>query len=193
MSYNNPTILAGGATGFDAAIESIRAALAAITWLDKSFGRAWEFKETLPTDGKNITVPKVFIGQTNGKEGEYHNVLPNDFLKSQSFIRARGSEEWTEFNRNGGSMKSRPVSVILWVNLKEIDVSKNYIFTEELKSDVEEILRSNPYTLSMDNYFDERVQDIFDGYDIVDETTQYLMYPYAGMRFDLTLTFPEPC
>lgn len=192
MSYNNPSIPTAGVTGFDAAVESVRSGLSALTWLEKSFGRAFEFKEKRLED-KIVTVPKVFMGQTDLKDGEYLTVLPNDFLKAQSFIKALGPEEWTSFNRSDGSMKTRKVSVIFWVNLKQIDVSKNYIFTDELKDQVEDILKRNPFTLSMDAYYDERYEDIFQGYTIEEVNTQYLMYPYSGMRFDLTLSYPEVC
>lgn len=192
MSYNNPTIPTAGVTGFDAAIGSIQTGLSALSWLTKSFGRAWVFKEK-DLEGRVKKVPKVFEGQTDGKQGEYMNVLPNDFLQAYSFIKADGPEEWSEFNRFEGSMKSRKVSVIFWVNLKSINVAKNYIFIDELKDAVEDILKINPNVLSMDAYFDERAEDVFDGYTIDDVESQYLMYPFSGMRFQLTLSYPEVC
>jgi hypothetical protein len=192
MSYNNPSTGVTGATGLNAAIESIRSSLAALTWLEKSFGRAWEFKEK-NTEDRTISIPKVFMGQTDNKEGEYLNVLPNDFLKAQSFIKMAGPEEWTQFNRYDGSMKSRKISIIFWCNLKEIDVSKNYIFTDELKDQVEDILRKHPSISSLDAYYDERAEDIFNGYSLEEVETQYLMYPYAGFRVDCTISYGEVC
>jgi hypothetical protein len=188
MSYNNPTILNIQApVGIDTVIESIKDALGDnLLWLDKSFGRAWEFKETLP-DGRVIKVPKVYIG-----EKEYINVLPNDFLVAQSFITVDGPESWNEFNRYEGSLKQRKLSIIFWVNLKEINPSKDYIFTEELKAEIESILKLHPSILSLDEYYDERTEDIFQGFSIGEET-QYLMYPYSGMRFNLTVSYTEDC
>jgi hypothetical protein len=201
MSYNNPTIPTISApTGLDSVIESIRVALSAMTWLDKSFGRAWEFKEK-NADGKTLKLPKVFIG-SNGTEGEYLNVLPNDFLKSQSFIAVRGPEKWEQFNKNNGSMKIRKLSVIFWVNLKDIDPSKNFIFIDQLKDQVEAIIAAHPDVKSIDEYYDERAEDVFDGYDvglnsgdysIDDVKSQYLMYPYSGFRFDFTVMYPQVC
>ena len=191
MSYPNPTINTGGSTGLNAAIESIRSSLAGLSWMEKSFGRAWTFTE-MNAEQKSVKIPKVFVGKTDSGDGEYHNVLPNDFLKGQSFIRMDGPEEWKQFNRFEGSMKSRKISVIIWVNLKEIDSSKNYIFTDELKDQVEDLLKGNAFTASMDGYYDEKPEEIFEGYTI-DEKSQYLMYPYAGMRFVLTINYPEVC
>lgn len=188
MSYNNPTIPTISApTGLDAVTERIRIAIAAISWMAKSWGRAWEFKEKNAND-KTIRVPKVYTG-----EGEYLNVLPNDFLKSQSFIACKGPEEWEQFNRHDGSMKSRKLSLIIWVNLKEINPSKDYIFIDELKKDVENVLKVHPDILKITGYYDEKAEDVFDGYTIEDVDTQYLMYPYSGMRFNFTVNYPEAC
>lgn len=188
MSYNNPTISTiPAASGFDAVTESIRTALSALTWLDKSFGRAWEHSE-IDTEGKVKKVPKVYTAA-----GEYLNVLPNDFLQAQSFIRADGPEEWEQFNRFEGSTKGRKISIVFWVNLKEINQAKDYIFIDELKTDVEGILSIHPSVKSMNAYYDEKVESIFEGYNIEDVATQYLMYPYAGMRFSLTVIYPEVC
>ncbi|MBL7738716.1 MAG: hypothetical protein JNK14_05815 [Chitinophagaceae bacterium] len=192
MSYNNPSILSISApTGLDNAIESIRASLATISWLTKSFGRAWEFKEM--RDDKTLTIPKVFQGTNTFKTGEYLNVLPNDYLQAQSFICCTGPEKWDTFNRFDGSMKSREIAIIFWVNLKLIDDTKNYIFTEELKADVETILSQHSSVMSIDEYYDEIAEDIFKGWSVDDVKNQYLMYPYAGMRFNLIISYPEVC
>lgn len=189
MSYNNPTIPTISApTGIDTVIESIRTVLGDnLLWLDKSFGRAWPMK-TKDVDGKVLRVPKTYLG-----EKEYHNVLPNDFLVAQSFIAVDGPEEWEQFNRFEGSIKQRKLAIIFWVNLKEINPSKDYIFTEELKAEIESILKVHPAVLSLDSYTDEKAADIFEGYDISDDTSEYLMYPYAGMRFGLTVSYNEEC
>jgi hypothetical protein len=93
MSYSNPEILTiDNATGLDAVIKSIQTDLATIPWLQKSFGRAWEFTEK--QESRVVRVPKVYQG-----ESEYLNVLPNDHLSAQSFIMADGPEEWTEYDR----------------------------------------------------------------------------------------------
>lgn len=189
MSYNNPSILSIPAPrGLDLVIESIRTVLDTyLLWLDKSYGRAWEFKEKGVED-KVSKIPKAYMG-----EGEYLPVLPNDFLVAQSFIAAKGPEQWEQFNRIEGSIKKRDLAIIFWVNLKQIDPTKDYIFTEELKAEIEDLLKRHPSVLSLNNYYDEIAEDVFQGYDIDDVDTQYLMYPYAGMRFDLTIIYDEAC
>jgi hypothetical protein len=199
MSYQNPDIpLITSPIGLDKVIQNIQQALTAgLPWLEKSFGRAWEFKEVDPATEKIVRVPKCYSGS-----GEYINVLPNDFLKSQSFITVRNEETWPAYTRATGNSKLRALSTIFWFNLKEIDSSKDYIFTEVLKKDVEKVLKANAYVASIDKYFDERVEDVFDGYisqaesgrySVDDTKTQYLMYPYSGFRFDVTVAYDEEC
>lgn len=187
MSYANPSILfIDTPSGLDHAIESLREDLSTIIWMEKSFGRAWEFTE-YPEDQKSRRIPKIYL-----EEGEYHNVLPNDFLKSQSFIAARGEERWTEYTNASRNPKERDLSVIIWVNLNEIDPNEDHVFTDKLKKDVEKILKRNQYVKSINGYWDERASDVFAGYDLP-EKSEYLMHPYAGMRFNITVGYWEEC
>lgn len=196
MSYPNPSILAITAPqGIDKVIESIRVDLSALAWLAKSFGRAWEFKEP---DAENPTIihkiPKVWQGKdVTTTTGEYLPVLPNDHLQSQSFIACKNAEVWTEYTRATGNPKERPLSIIFWFNLKLIDPTKDYIFTDVLKKDVEKILKANEHIKSINSFFDEKVEEVFEGYTINDALTQYLMYPYSGFRFDVTAAYWEEC
>lgn len=189
MKYKVPDIpLIDAPVGLDVVIQSIQEDLATIPWLEQSFGRAWEHFE----GGKRI--PKVYVGN-----GEYFNVVPNDTLRSYSFIAVRGEEStpyYTGFQRND---KTRELSVIFWGNLRQIDPSRDYIYTERLKADFEAVLMKSEWVKSINRYFDERVEDIFDGYvknnmsDVysVDQPDTILMHPYTGFRIDFTVGYPQ--
>jgi ferredoxin-fold anticodon binding domain-containing protein len=75
-------------------------------------------------------------------------------------------------------------------NLKRIDPNKDYVFTEQLKHEVEVILKANKWIKTIDSYVDEKVDDVFEGYTI-DPDSKYLMYPYSGFRFNCTVAYPE--
>lgn len=192
MTYANPTILAiTNPIGLDRVIEDLRNDLSTIPWLEKCFGRAWTFSEKDETDETRkakLKVPKCYTS-----EGEYLNVLPNDNLIAQSFIACESEERWMAYVNTGpDNPKERNLNIIFWVNLKQIDPNKEYIFTEELKKDVEKVIRPNPYVKSINSFFDEKPEDVFAGYDI-NKDSQYLMYPYAGMRFNITVGYFEEC
>lgn len=205
MSYQNPEILPiDSPKGLDKVIQSLQDDLGPLPWLAKAFGRAWEFTEK--QGDRVIRVPKAWQGtdQSTGK-GEYISMLPNDNITSQSFIMAAGPEELAEdflYTRYALNSKTRKLKIIFWFNLNDIDPNKDYIFTEELKADVEKVFKANPNVKSIDTYTDEKAEDVFEGYinsgsntlsSADDDLNQYLMHPYSGFRFNITIAFWEEC
>jgi hypothetical protein len=184
MSYNNPNIpIIENLTGLDKVIQDIQIDLSArLPWLAKSFGRAWTFQES-DAAGKVLKVPKCYSGS-----GEYINVLPNDNLTAQSFIAATQPEKWEKFNSMSmGNSKIRSLAIYFWGNLKKIDKDKDYIFTEELKNQIEKVLIGHVDTIV--SYYDEKAEQVFSDYSINDVDTQYLMYPFFACRFDVTVKY----
>lgn len=189
MSYVNPGTLPTPPIplGLERAIEDMRGMLEVnLPWLSFAFGRAFTFNET------SAKIPKCYVGN-----GEYINVLPNDTLfrpitAASLFFQLRSTETYSIFNYQHGSTKQATVGIIFWGNLKLIDSAKNYIFTEELKNDVEQVIKTNPYVQQIDEWIDERVEDVFDKYTI-DPAAQYLMYPYTGFRVNVIINYPESC
>jgi hypothetical protein len=208
MNYSKPIIpVITNPVGLDAAIQSLQLELSTLEWLSHCFGRAWEHKEQDDL-GQLVRVPKCFMGiDAETKKAEYINVLPNDSLENftaMSFFAVRDREFWVEesFNPVGQNAKERLIAVIFWGDLIKIDDTKNYIYTEELKNDVERILKGNQYVKNIIQYYDERVENVFDGlineakyarYTVNDIKNPYLMHPFFGFRFDLTLGYYEQC
>lgn len=197
MSYTSPVINSGAAVkqGIDVPIEAIRVAISELTWMSKSFGRAMTFREINNATGKLARTPKVYE-----QSGEYINVLPNDSIFSSgvaasSFIRVVGPERYESYEPNSGSLKTARLSVIIWGDLKKIDPSKDYIFTEYLKSQIEAKIKDVHFVSEIIEWYDENVEDVFNGYDFDEEITrtEFLMYPYAGIRVDVNVTYPEAC
>lgn len=199
MAYDKPQILEiPSPVGIDKVIASLQASLSGITWLTKVFGRAFELKETDP-QGAVLRIPKVYDGS-----GEYYNVLPNDALEdiaSQVFFAVRGPEESREWSPGAmAGSKERTISLIFWANLQQIDPSKDYIFTEELHAEIEAAIKLNPYVMEFLSYYDERVEDVFDGYisnagfgryNVDDVNNKYLMHPWGGFRMDFRVGYPD--
>lgn len=196
MSYTSPSINSGALVkkGLDLPIAAIRSAMSEISWISKSFGRAMTFREP-DQSGRTNRIPKVYEDS-----GEYINVLPNDSLftsgvAASSFIRLVGAETYELYSENTGSIKSARLSIIVWANLKMIDSAKDYIFTEDLKAEIESKIKGVLYVNEIIEWVDERAEEVFQGYDLetTDFKTEYLMYPYAGIRVDVTVNYPESC
>lgn len=201
MSYINPNIpQIASAINLDAVIQSIQNDLAAISWHEKSFGRAWVQYETI--GNKRLRVPKCY----NTKK-EYYNALPNDTFNSISFIATNGDEKPISQNGvNSATMKERELKVIFWLHMTKIsdfsgldfsgiDFSTygDYVFTEVLKTQVEKVLRNNSYVKSIDRYIDDSIERVYDGYDIEAFDTHYGMFPYSAFRFDITVGYELDC
>ncbi len=193
MSYEYPNLpVIANPVGIDTVIQQIQTDLKVeLSWIDFSFGRAYALGHEI--DGQTYTTPKCYDGQ-----GEYVNVLPNDSMKENnrfnSFIRVAGREKVTDYYpHNNGANYERDLDVIFWGNLSNTDPSKDYIFTEELKNQVLKVFQENSAIRSVNEYFDEDPQEIFKGYDLLGTSQRYLMHPYAGFRFNLTVNYSYPC
>lgn len=187
MSYRNPQILPiDSPAGFDEVVESYRTAFSALSWLDRSFGRAFE----QPENSNTRRTPKVYVGK-----GEYYNVLPNDSLKSQSFLMSRSAERYTPGQEQG---RERDMSAVFWFNLKTIFPDRDEYSVEELLRSVVDIIEAAPWTApaGIARVYDERVEDIFFGYldnDFLEKNYQFLQWPFAGFRIDFVAGWPVPC
>lgn len=182
--YSNPNVpLIENPINLDREIQSIQLTLALLPWLDKSFGRARTGKDD------NKSFPEVYKGG-----GEYHNCLPNDHLKSQSFIRVRNDSgrplnyEATEGYTN---KYTYPLDIIFWFNLQRIDPGKRYRFDEELKKEVTDVLKELTQ-LKLTRIY-EAPEDVFQGYSFDFVNPNIFRYPYGGFRFECDLFFTEDC
>lgn len=166
---------------FDEVIASYQHDFAAIAWNQKSFGRAYE----QPDAEGDLRTPKIYQGN-----GEYYDVLPNDMLNAFSFLMARSEERRTD--EDG---LERDVSAVFWLNLQEARPGIDEVTVEPLRLNVLKVIKDNPYTMSIERYFDERHEDVFMGYISGDRlrSNKYLMYPFSGFRIDFIVGYPFPC
>lgn len=176
--------------GVDAAIQRLQVSLQnGLPWLEKSFGRAWTLPRTVLKEKR--LEPMVY---QEGKE--YYPVLPNDALKSYSFFRVTGAREAVDYAANmntGGTYLFRdPVDLIVWFDMKKIDPAKDYIFKEELIQDTLKILNRDPNP-EVQRVYDDKVNDIFEGYTLYPEHRDLLMYPYGAFRIEMFLAYQFQC
>ena len=196
MSYRNPNIKAvQNPLGVDMVIEKIREQLSVLPWLEKSFGRAYDFPDVIGE--RTVKMPKCYSGK-----GEYLPVLPNDNLNSQSFIQAINSERIVDFVRHGSVRRERDLAIIFWYNTKKVAPGRDEVLNEELRHQVEEILLQVPEVQSINNYTDEKPEEVFRGYYDSgagtlsledDNTARPLMWPFSGFRYEVTVNYRFPC
>jgi hypothetical protein len=193
-SFKNPlTPAIGSPTGIDKPIQELAANLASLSWLGKSFARAWTAQRKDAT-GKVILYPEVW----QGLDQDLLNVMPNDNLRSQSFFKVDDPVDVLEYRQNLFFIRSAPVSIIFWGNLKEIHSTLDYRFIEILKAQM--MSRVRAFTFSQESGASieivrtwEEPVNVFRGYTIVNPDAQELVHPYAGFRLECRLVYRENC
>lgn len=188
-TLKNPSVvLTPNAVGIDAAIQKIQIKLGQLTWLEKSFARAWTMPRNVAE--KDRVEPVVYQGGS-----EYYPVLPNDALKSYSFFTAPGPRAMENYQRNvsfGTYFFKDPVSIIFWLNLQQIDATKDYIFKEELIKEVLNVLNRHA-SVEVQRVWDDKVDDIYRGFTLFQTHRDLLMYPFSAFKIDLLLSYQFDC
>jgi hypothetical protein len=167
--------------GIDKVIANINLQLSGISWLTKTYQRAWVLKDS--------TEAQKFVAKIYLQNGEYIEPIPQDNEMGISMIMVTSPETHLIDEPNTNTFeaeKNRDIAIIFGINLKEIDPSKDYVFTEELKEEVELQLEKVD-RLQVNSYVDEDYRQVFAGLNITE--FNILQYPYAAFRFNCTVFY----
>ena len=191
-SYANPSVpIPPNAVFVDALIGKLQTLFGSLSWLTHSFGRSYIKKTN--RDGQEFSEPWVY--QSNG---EYYSVEFNDNLQAMSFFEVGTQTLNGDFERNVTNYYDVELGAIFWVNLSKINSTKgaNYYFTEELKKDIRNKLTNSipkGVVLQIDS-IQEDIDDIFSNYSFNQlDQKDFFSYPFAGFKFNLTVTIAEDC
>lgn len=175
-----------------------------LKWLNCAFGRAYKLVEHRP-DGNKFIYPAMYNGN-----GEYVSLLPNDNFGNFSWFDIYDPQKITEV------VQSLPQytfsgAIIFWYDLSSIYEDETVMHTEEVKDEIMRVLTTPGLITTTGklviNDIYERFKNIYKGYSIEkiynnytykgegiqDIDKQFLMYPYAGIRIEFTLTTRELC
>ena len=159
-----------------------------IGWLDHAFGRAQ--KLVTERDKKNHFYPAVYIGKM-----EYLNVLPGEHLGNRTFFYVNDPQV-VEFNARHYNRIESPVSLICWYDLSSIYPRGKESNREDVKRQILRVLTNVTIPgngkLTINKIYEE-AENIFSEFSIKEIETQFLMFPFAGVRFEGSLTFTEDC
>ena len=186
---DNPVML-------DFVIGEIQKGLAAqISWLDVAFGRSQRLSKMM--NGKRIITPNVYCGGWNGHgPNDYIEVSPDSKIGNFSFFEIEDPQTidpgpWAR------EIKT-PFGLIVWFDLTRVYKSATNRNTEKLKADILHCLNGRAGWHLTDgrvivNRIYERPENIYRGYTLSEIDNQFLMHPYAGVRFDGILEYNELC
>lgn len=166
-------------------------------WLDAAFGRAQRLTKILP-NGKRIVTPNVYCGGLDFKgNNDYIETSPDSQIGNFSFFVVDDPQtlDWEP----GVQMKQRaPFSLIFWFDLRRVFGSATNRNTEYLKAQILEILNGRAGWVFPDgrlkiNKIYEQAENIYRGFSISEVDNQFLMHPYAGLRFEGEIWVDMPC
>lgn len=186
MSYTNPTDTEISNIGLDAVITALQQELKLVPWLNKVFHRAYTHRE-LDTQGRVVLIPKVWEAGN-----EWYDCRPNDTLKtavSQSFFVPVSEERVTDFEKHSDPTFEQDIALIVWLNIGQLAAHEGSPSAGYLKSDILDILKVSDSVLDILSIYDKDATQIYEGFTITDEATQYTMLPYQAFRINFTVKF----
>ncbi len=166
--------------GIDRVCKIIQSDLSELDWLaGRSLGRIYAHKD----EAGNV-VPEIYKG-----DGEYYPAYPNDELISFSALYPHDDERVSGF----GYLKERTLSVIVWVNLRALEVEIPSI--EGFKDQVIIRLRELACVSEVGNCYDSSAggQGIYPGFTLTGLQNQFNTYPYRAFRIETKVNFYTEC
>lgn len=155
-----------------------------LPWLDEAFGQSLEVN--LPA---KRPMPCIYLSSN-----EYKSVLPDNIFGNYCFWEVADTQT-IEYIAPDNRLRYE-ASILFWINLESI-FGKHYSIThiDELKDDIIATLGYKHYKLSQVTL--KRVstgfRNLFSKYMLSDEHTQFLMLPYQGFKFDITILERKIC
>lgn len=181
-----------------------KALLEKLPWLNYAFGRAYKLVEHR-TDGNKFIYPAAYNGNA-----EYISLLPNDNFGNFSWFDIYDPQEITAVTQ-ALPQYTFSGAIIFWCDLSTIYDDLEFIYTEEVKDEIVQIL-TTPGFISTTGRLEitkiyERFENIYKGYSIEkvynnyaykgegieDIDKQFFMFPYTGLRIEFNLTTRELC
>lgn len=153
-----------------------------IPWLDHSFGRS---QKLIDKDTKK-SYPAVHIGYE-----KYINVFPDQELGNFSFM------IFNDPQTIDSSMKpyikvNQKFSIVFWFDLDKIFVDQKDRSLEEIKLQILTVLNTkmllNKGSIKMSE-IKKDANNIYKEYDVKEVESQFLMHPFAGLRFDGVMNY----
>lgn len=175
---------------FDRLIQSIQKGLMdKLPWLTNAYGRSFTL-ETTTADGKSVKFPAVYTGQ-----GDYLSMFPDDNIGSYSFFEIYDPQKLDSKSKTTKIQESSG-ALVFWVDLSKIYADNTFLYAEEVKNDILKALRSirlEPGDRMELLELYESPKNVFKGYNISQIEGQYLIYPYYGLRIEVSLNTEVLC
>lgn len=173
---------------FDRCICSLQDGLVKeLPWLDHCFGRVERLVKE--TNGMRRYTPNIYLGKD-----EYLLLLPDQGLGNFCYFVMDDPED-VQWNVGERSRLHGTFSLVVWVDMRTIedDDTRN---TEAVKAQILRALNGGIWVRSGSISVAEiysRAENVFNGFTLDEVDNQFLMSPFAGWRFEGTITINDEC
>ncbi len=175
--------------GVNVPIQEMQEALSALPWLEFSYGQA--FRNVTEVDGSRYIMPQVYAGLR-----EFLSVEPDDSTSAFSFFEV--VERGTQAHEFASEWVQR-VNLVVYCNLEIINqiegVDRDYIYTEELREEVSNIIREGNLSFIDGETMDiERgIENAFSNYSYWTFDERYIKRNYDAFKLSFDIRFDDRC
>lgn len=173
----------------DKAILAVNSALKDnLWWLDQAFGRAWPITKTYNGNHRQ-TLPAVY---TTGNS--YESVIPSSDLGNYSFFQIHDAATVDTYDQ----VLRIPYSLIVWYDLRKVFANgdTNRRDTDNIKNDILSCLLHKVWmrngSISVTKVWED-AKNVWKGYTMDETNNQFMMQPFAAMRFEGEFAVDLPC
>lgn len=163
--------------------------LVKLDWLTNAFGKAQKLTR-LNDKKREVKYPAVYTG--TGKE--YASMLPHEGYGNFSFwdVQKDYEIEWVD---NQQQIIEVDFGLVFWMNLNTVLEASELRNLESIKEEVIAFFTAMrvPSTRIQLTGVTEQQDKIYQGYSTKEVESQYLMHPYAGLRFNGTIRYERLC
>ena len=189
MSYNTPqehSIIKPLLV--DKKCKEIQTAMNELSWMQYAFARA--YKQVDEREGARVVMPVVYQA-----DKDYLSCMPNDALDGQteafSFVYVKQPQSIELYDKYYAT-QTCDISIIVFVNLLQIDSTIDYRFTERLKLQVLNKL-SKVGQLTVTSTYDDMEECYSDFTQTAIEAKYLDSRQFAALRFDAEIKYGNNC
>lgn len=177
----------------DAVISNIQKGLKDnLPWLDVAFGRAERIVKRI--EGRNFYLPAIYRGGDRNPN-DYIELSPDAQIGNFSFFWMLEPQRITWRPKIRGTIRS-PFALIFWFDLRKVYNNKTNRNIMSLEAEILSTLNGK-FKMPTGAITIERVyhlaESIYREFTLDAVDNQFLMHPYAGLRFEGELIYEEPC
>lgn len=185
----------------DIAVKALQAAyLQNLQWLEKSFPRAVLRTKQVELENGSMA-ERIFPAIRTIDGNDEADLLEVDNFAAYDFFYQPDTENTVNWQERTYNEYQAPLRNIFWFDLNSINPDRGDDFLPELETEILQVISNTKFEdfnnttirgVEVQRVYQEP-QNIFEGFSFNLVNTQFLHYPYRGLRIDMLITFSEQC